>query len=322
MKGQIGQKIERARQLGIRLGVLKAIGYEAEFTYAYRRKNMPTGLVEDTKSEFTVYDRLDDYWYADPLIYCYKGKEYVFMEAYERRTDLGRIAVAEVSDVGLGEPEVIMAEEFHLSFPVLFEINKKIYMIPETSTADQVILYECENFPKVWKKSTEFFKGRQVVDIVPVCRKNNEIIFVGSECMKNSLQVRFFAFSIAFGAKLTAKEEKDYNALQKYDYRSRNGGYMVGGMFVLQESTQGIYGRNLQFATSSQSLPQELKIYKKIEPRNIRLKKGKIKHIIGTHTYSCTEHYELIDVQYMRFNSKKWINRYRNSKKNEKETPN
>lgn len=312
--------ITKMKKLGWKLGIMKAIGYEAEFTCAFRERKSGQELINDGQGVFYAYEDLEDYWYADPLIYQYEDKEYVFMEAYERETGLGRIAIAKVGKEGWGRPQVIIEEDFHLSFPMIFEYKNTLYMIPETSTAHKVILYRCSEFPLKWEKEAELLHGRKLVDIVPVKFEENEVTFLGSECEEGSLRVRFQAFTVCFNSEYSVTEWKDYNTSQNYNYVNRNGGIRINNHLILQKSTPAIYGYSILFGKPDKILPKDVNIVKEVKPADIKLHNDKIRHIIGTHTYSCTKNYELIDVQYMRFNKMKWINRYRERRKHEKTT--
>lgn len=312
--------IIKMKKLGLKLGMMKALGYEAEFTCAFRERKAGKELMCGGKDEFLAYEDLKEYWYADPLIYQYGNREYVFMEAFERKTGLGRIAAAKVGESGWEKPQIIIEEEFHLSFPVIFEYKNVLYMIPETSTAGRVILYQCREFPFKWEKKAELLHGRKLVDIVPVSFEENAVTFLGSECEEGSLRVRFQAFTLYFDEEITAAEWEAYNASQEYTFRNRNGGFMVRDQLVLQKSTPAVYGYSILFGRPDGAVPRDVSITEEIRPADIKLHKSKIKHIIGTHTYSLTENYELIDVQYMRFNKMKWINRYRERRKYGKTT--
>ena len=70
-------------------------------------------------------------------------------------------------------------------------------MMPETSTAEKVVLYRCIKFPGEWEKQQTFLDGRKIVDIVVKEIKENEIQFLGSECSKdNDLMTKFCRFSL------------------------------------------------------------------------------------------------------------------------------
>lgn len=303
--------ITKIKKLGLKLSVMKALGYEAEFTCAFRERKAGQEMINGGQGVFIPYEDLKDYWYADPLIYRYNHNEYVFMEAFERVTGLGRIAIAGIDENGWKTPQVIIKEDFHLSFPVIFEHDNILYMIPETSTAKKVILYQCKEFPSKWEKRAELLQGKKIVDIVPIKFDEKAVTFLGSECEEGSLRVRFQMFTIHFEDGYTATEWKDFNLAQEYNFINRNGGVMVNEHLVLQKSTPAVYGYSLLFGKPEEMPPKEIRIVKEVKTSDIELRKGKIKHIIGTHTYSLTKNYELIDIQYMRFNKRKWINRYR-----------
>lgn len=307
--------VDKFKKLGFKLGFMKAIGYEAEFTCAFREKGRET--------EYTAYKKTKDFWYADPLIYSYNNKEYVFMEAFERASGLGKIAVSELRKGEMDEPKIIISEDFHLSFPVIFSYQNKTYMIPETSTAHKVIIYECKSFPYHWEKCVELLEGMELVDIVPVDYEENGILFLASQCEKNSLRVKFQAFRIIFKEdSISAELLENYNKVQNYSYSNRNGGLAGDNCLILQKSTPGIYGYSILFAKNENKIPNEIEVIREIKPTDIRVKANTIKHIIGTHTYSCTEKYEVIDVQYLRFNKKKWIERVKKGIKHGKATDN
>ena len=59
---------------------------------------------------------------------------------------------------------VVLDEPFHLSFPQVFRHNDKFYMLPETSQAENVILYKATNFPYSWKKVDTLIKNRKLKD--------------------------------------------------------------------------------------------------------------------------------------------------------------
>lgn len=300
--------IKKIKKLGFELALKKALGYEAEFTFAYRKK--------EEETEYTAYNMTKDFWYADPLIYARGEESYVFMEAFERSSGLGKIAVSRLYEGKLESPRVIISEDFHLSFPVIFSFQEKMYMIPETSTAHKVILYECKDFPYSWEKRVELLEGTELVDIVPVEYDAQGITFLASQCEENSLRVKFQALRINFqGESINAELLENYNKRQEYSYCNRNGGLPGKDYLILQKSTPGIYGYSILFVENKDKIPEMVEVIKEIKPTDIKVKENTVKHIIGTHTYSSTEKYEVIDIQYLRFNRKKWIERIKKGKK-------
>ena len=45
---------------------------------------------------------------------------------------------------------IALIEEFHLSYPYLFEFKDDLYMCPETGEKGEIRLYKCIDFPLKW----------------------------------------------------------------------------------------------------------------------------------------------------------------------------
>lgn len=90
---------------------------------------------------------------ADPFLFTFGGKLYLF---YEVETDHGHgeIWARSLSETGewieLGK---VLSEDFHLSYPQVFQHEGKIYMLSEAAQSGSVLLYEAIDFPTTWKLS-------------------------------------------------------------------------------------------------------------------------------------------------------------------------
>ena len=88
---------------------------------------------------------------ADPFLFSFGGTLYLF---YEVKTDHrpGEIWAQSLSENGewisLGS---VLSEDFHLSYPQVFEHRGRIYMIPEAAQSGSVLLYSAVNFPGKWE---------------------------------------------------------------------------------------------------------------------------------------------------------------------------
>ncbi|KAJ7268242.1 hypothetical protein O6H91_Y399300 [Diphasiastrum complanatum] len=90
---------------------------------------------------------------ADPFLYLQGRKMYVFFETKNAMTSQGDIGVAESVDDGttwqyLG---IALDEEWHLSYPFVFEFDGQIYMMPEGSKNGDLRLYQALEFPLQWR---------------------------------------------------------------------------------------------------------------------------------------------------------------------------
>ena len=88
---------------------------------------------------------------ADPFLIYREGKHYCFLEDFDYRSGLGSISVYEISKDGHKELGSALVEDFHLSYPYLFEYEDNLYMCPETGQANDIRIYKCIDFPMRWE---------------------------------------------------------------------------------------------------------------------------------------------------------------------------
>lgn len=102
---------------------------------------------------------MDSYW-ADPFSVDYRGHTYVFFEEFDKERQKGHISVAKLSDGILTEKTIIIQENWHLSYPFVFQEEDNFYMVPESAEARKLYLYQSTNFPFSWEKTGVFFEGK------------------------------------------------------------------------------------------------------------------------------------------------------------------
>jgi hypothetical protein len=100
---------------------------------------------------------------ADPFMILHDCTWYMFFEVLFQHNDKkkGEIGLAKSND-GLNwtYDGIILAEEFHLSYPYVFEWNGEYFMVPETLGAGAICLYKAEEFPKRWTRVGSLLEGR------------------------------------------------------------------------------------------------------------------------------------------------------------------
>lgn len=82
---------------------------------------------------------------ADPFLFVHHNELYLF---YEEKCYLGHgvLKMIKTDDlVRWTKPVMALEEPFHLSYPYVFEDDGEVYMIPETSAAGEVRLYQAQN---------------------------------------------------------------------------------------------------------------------------------------------------------------------------------
>ncbi|TMW97242.1 hypothetical protein EJD97_005919 [Solanum chilense] len=89
---------------------------------------------------------------ADPFLYVKGDVLYLFFETKNSITMQGDIGVARSTDKGASWEQLGIAldEDWHLSYPYVFEYNDNIYMLPEGRAKGQLRLYRAVNFPMKW----------------------------------------------------------------------------------------------------------------------------------------------------------------------------
>ncbi|MDC0653357.1 hypothetical protein OAP35_04210 [Planktomarina temperata] len=101
---------------------------------------------------------------ADPFIYKYTRKNYCFVEDFDYKTKKGVIAVYLIDNQNVVRLGVALEEDFHLSFPYIFEYDSEIYMCPETQDSGQIRIYKCVDFPLKWELCNVAIDGIKAVD--------------------------------------------------------------------------------------------------------------------------------------------------------------
>lgn len=106
---------------------------------------------------------------ADPFGLWENGKLYVFVEAFDYRTNRGVIDVLVYDDTfRLLERQRVLDEPWHLSYPNVFRHDGDIYMLPEGFKSGRLTLYRAVNFPYEWEAVPEFVFSVAAIDPTPL----------------------------------------------------------------------------------------------------------------------------------------------------------
>ncbi len=117
--------------------------------------------------------------YADPFLVERNGRTYLFFEQYSGTTR-GTIVCSEVSADGVpGEPREVLARNYHLSYPFVFEWRGETYLMPETWANRTVEVYRAMEFPWQWEFAAVLLNNITAVDPTIVEYKDKLWLFVG-----------------------------------------------------------------------------------------------------------------------------------------------
>ena len=308
----MNRQIYRALHMNKKRLLKKIFSYEEIYAVGIRKRSEEHTLLDDVSTPFTMIPTDKDHWCADPLIYSFNGKDYLFVESFDRKAGKGVIAAAEVDDSGTYSFCTVIDEPYHLSFPMIFHWKGEIFMCPESSDNLSLNLYRCTNIPDCWEKVCELKTTVPLVDTVVLDVQDDCVKLLASEFdPANGLCVRYVPCTITCDH---GEYRLDTDAgSAEFNLTERNAGvpFTVNGNVYLptQQSTDidyGVYLNIVPMGETGQAVrlgPDDLS-YEGISPEYDR---------IGIHTYSLTDRHEVIDLRYLKFMPDKYLNRIKRS---------
>lgn len=111
------------------------------------------------------------FWYADPFLFSENGKKYIFVEAFNKRKEIGYIGYLKEED-NFSQLNIILKGDCHYSFPNVFKVGKDFFLIPESSEEQGIFLYKFTGFPDKFQKVCNLKHG-EYVDTALVSVENN-----------------------------------------------------------------------------------------------------------------------------------------------------
>lgn len=277
---------------------LKKIIIESYWEIAFRQCSDDDNIVASSSKEYD-FARIKSnrrYWYADPFLFEKDGKIYLFFEMFDNKKGKGLIGFSEFKNEKFTQPQIVLEEVFHLSFPFVFEENGVVYMMPETVADGCIQLYRAENFPFSWVKDRVILKIKNASDTVMLCE--NIITSKKIDPKKRTVQLEMYNRR---NGKPAMK-----NPIKAADSLSRCAGRIFeynGKLLRPAMNCVDVYGGALIFYEIKQNdISYRETLYSKFTPQQIKCGKGKI---CGTHTYARIGNVEVIDIQKKRFNPKK-----------------
>lgn len=233
-----------------------------------------------------------DRFYADPFLIEKDGKSYLFLEDFRYSEGRAVISYCELgADGSPGTPVEVLRRPYHLSYPFLFEHDGQMYMIPETKENRTVELYRATNFPTAWSLESILLSDVYAVDAT-IARINHKFwMFAG---VSNGLHSNCDELGIFFADALAGPwTPHPLNPVLSDVRRARPAGalfYEGGRLIRPSQDCAKAYGYALVFSevvTLNETEYEERPI--------TRLDPDWVHGNLGTHTYSRTERFEVID---------------------------
>ena len=122
------------------------------------------GIINPVLTAGDVYD-VNAQFVADPFTFVVGNKWYMFFEVLNEDRNVGEIGLATSFD-GLAwtYSGIVLREDYHLSYPYVFEHNGTYYMMPDISGIKGVRLYRAVEFPQRWEYVATLVNDRNYAD--------------------------------------------------------------------------------------------------------------------------------------------------------------
>jgi len=109
-------------------------------------------------------DDIDARFVADPFMMIEDGRYTMFFEVMNRTSNQGDIGYATSSDgISWAYEKIIIDEDFHLSYPYVFEWDGNYYLMPESVADFSLRLYIATSFPDEWEYLGNMMGGQRYV---------------------------------------------------------------------------------------------------------------------------------------------------------------
>ena len=221
---------------------------------------------------------------ADPFVIYRNGEHYCFVEDYDYAIKRGNISVYKITSGSNEELGVALKEDFHLSYPYLFEFDDELYMCPETCENREIRIYKCVDFPLKWVFHKTIMKDVSAIDTAIFPYGDKWWMFTNLD--KSPLEDLTSQLHIFYGSDPFTENwiPHDKNPIVFDPLRARNGGMIIDESEIYRTyQRQGfeIYGEALGVAKVNKLTTSEYseEVLFEVEPRFF-------KNIKGTHTYN------------------------------------
>lgn len=221
---------------------------------------------------------------ADPFLVKRNDKHYCFVEDFDYSNNRGCISAYEITKDGYKELGTAIVEDFHLSYPYLFEYDGDLYMCPETNEKCDIRLYRCVEFPLKWKFYKTIMKNISAADTGIFYHGNKWWLISNidkSPIGEHSSQLHIFYSSNPLSEDWIAHNN---NPVAFDPLKARNGGLIRDGSDVFrvyQRQGFGLYGEALGVAKITSLDPDKYN-----EESLFEVEPNFFSNIRCTHTYN------------------------------------
>ena len=118
--------------------------------------------------DFRSFQKLQspkEVFWADPFVVARDENYFVFVEEFVYKLNKAHLSVIKLDKKGnILSTEKIIERSYHMSYPLIFELDNIFYMIPETGKNQTIELYRCTDFPFKWEFKKNIMENVSAVD--------------------------------------------------------------------------------------------------------------------------------------------------------------
>ena len=276
--------------------------FAESWNVAWRKK--PTGsLLTDFNTTFNVIDNDRNYWAADPFLFDYNDDIYIFAELYDYKLCRGCIGYTKWNGKSFDGWTKVITEEFHLSYPFIFEYDGEIYILPESGADNSLFLYKAIVFPSKWKKERIIKQDIIFADTTPFIYDKHKYALTYDVKEQGGFHITLLD--------IENDTEKSLDYLKNQELRRPAGRFFEYNNSPVRPAQICIndYGEGLVFynVTIDNNQYTETEV-ERITPNNLSFSKKM--PLDGMHTYNSSDEFEVIDIKTRRLNLKNLFYRF------------
>jgi len=222
------------------------LSYFQKWTLVYGKGEF---LYKNLGSLNTLRTPKNEFW-ADPFLFDFENRQYVFFENYEYKQRKGKISVGIIQDDKIVGVVDALNKAYHLSYPFLFTHKKEIYMIPETSNNNRLEIYRCLEIPGKWELYKTAFEGEKIIDAT-IFQDANKVIWLFLNKQRNKQSCphsELYIYKVSNWDEFILEEHKNNPVYIDSRVARSAGNFFIRNGVVYrpsQTNVEGIYGRGI-----------------------------------------------------------------------------
>lgn len=267
--------------------------YMFKWCVAIRKRE---GGILNYRGQFHVIDNPVDGWCADPFLFTYHGQTYVFAEKYDYKKKRGSIAWLEVREDRMGCWHEAITEEFHMSYPYIWQDVEGIHICAETNEAHAIVRYTASDFPMKWKRDKIIYDRNRYADTTLLFDEKQQKTWMFTYGCDGLLNGKLFYTELDAGLNIMSS----LKYITKNPKLARPGGAFIvheDRLYRVAQDCCESYGRRISICEVNEISNMRYAEKLVFQRDYSELKFDKQINAIGMHTYNCNDQYEVVDLR-------------------------